>query len=394
MLRLALLAASVASLGAVPDWVASGKWNGCPPSRCWVGVGSSEQSADKARQAAIADIAHQVSVRVKSDTRNLLTEDGGKADESSSARSVLKADERLEGVRIVESAQDGGTWYALAILERSALAAPGRAEMEKAAAEASDRIPRVRAALAESRVQEAVDELSSIERARRRFTDGQKSASLGEPDALREEFPLSQPVRDSFQREIVSGLRIQAPDTIRAGGARTVVPVAVSWRGTPVGDLDLELSGRDGSVVSEARSGPDGRALFVVQQLRAQPLAIRARSSSLSSVTRSLTAAKAGGDHPFRLVLDATSSGWRKEITDALVRSGWRLEDRGSALTVSLKTEKQGEISGFSGTLVRMRVQLTFQVSGSESSCSSIHADSDPDAAVKAAIRKLDCPEP
>lgn len=393
MLPWVVLAAATAAVGAAPEWAVSNRWPGCPPSSCWVGVGSSDQSADKARQAAIADIAHQVRARIKSDTRNLISEGDGKSEESSSARSSLKADERLEGVKVVESARDGETWYTLAVLERSTLAAPGRAEMEKAEAETNDRLPRIRAALQQARVQAAAEELAAVEKARRRFVDGQKSAALGEPDALQEEFPLSQPVRDSFQRELRAGLKISSPDSVRAGGPATEIPVSVVWKGAPAADLELELSGRDGKVLGQTRTGEDGRAVFAVADLRAQLLSIRFRSSALPSTTRNLLAVRDGSDLPHRLVLDPSSSPWRAEISDVLLRSGWRLDARGAPLAVSLRAEKQGEISGFSGNLVRMRVQLTLQGSQGETSCSANFADSDPEKAVRAALRKLDCPQ-
>lgn len=395
MLALPLLAGLVQIAAAPPDWAVTGKWKGCPPGSCWTGVGSSTESADKARQAAIADIAHQVRVRVRSNTRDFHSEDNGRTDESSSSRSALKADEQLDGAQVVESARDGDTWYALATLERATLAAPHRAEMDKASSEASDRLARARVALSSGRLQEAGDELRAIERARRRFEDARTDASLAQPEAAREEFPLSAPVRDSLQRAMRDGLRISAPDTLilRAGKPQELV-VDVTWKGAPAEGLDVEAAGRDGRAIAQATTDEKGRARIALPAGFAKPVAVRFSSSSLPPVERAVVIRREGADASYRLALDPSASPWAQPIADALARSGWNLSDKGRPLAVSAKILDLGQISGFSGSLAQRKVQLLLRTPDGESTCSSVFADSDPDAAIRTALRKLDCPLP
>jgi len=392
---LVLIGAAVAC-AAPPQWV-SGKWNGCPPSSCWVGIGTGS-TADQAREAALADVSRQVRARVRSNVRDSHWEDDGRVGDASSSQSNVRTDEKFDGIQVVESAQDGATWYALATLDRSTLAAPGRAAMDEATKDAIDRIARVRLAIVAHRPQEASEELSALSADRAKFLDGRDRAALGELSALSEEFPLSAPVRDSFQRVLRAGLELSAPDTVAVSRERPDTAqwnAEVRWKGAPVAELDLELRGVGGKVLAQARTDSRGQAHFHPQGVSGKSLTLRVRPGLLASAERIVALRWTGAVRSYRLSPDQAAQTWRTELSQALDRSGWIL-DQGSQrkLVAVLKTTSKGRIEGLGDPVVRMEAKVSLQAGEREISCAATGFGPDETEATRAAVRKLDCPAP
>jgi len=393
----ALLTGATLVLAVPPDWAVSGQWPACPPAACWVGVGSGP-TADKARQASMADISRQVRARIRSSTSDSRWEEGGRSGESATDRNNVKSDEQIAGIQVVQTAQDGQTWYALATLERSDLAAPGRAAMDAASKDAVDRLKRLRAALMSNRPQDAADQLSALEADRRKFQDGRDEAALGEPQARTEEFPLSAPVRDSFSRVLRTGLRVDGPDTVdisRNHPETASLAAKASWSGAPVADLGLELDGPDGTVLATGRTDSSGRVLLHPGPGSGDNWTLRTQSGLLFSASKKVAVRRTGTIPSYRLELAAGSEPWRQDFSKALARSGWSLDDASDrVLSASLKPTAEGELDGMDGALLRYEVKASLDAAGRRSSCTATAAGSSADAAIRAAVNRLNCLAP
>jgi hypothetical protein len=393
----ALLTGATLVLAVPPDWAVTSQWPACPPATCWVGVGSGP-TADKARQASMADISRQVRARIRSSTSDSRWEEGGRSGESATDRNNVKSDEQIAGIQIVQTAQDGSTWYALATLERSDLAAPGRAAMEAASNDAVDRVKRLRAALNSNRPQDAADQLSALDVDRRGFQDGRDEAALGEPQARAEEFPLSAPVRDSFFRVLRTGLKVEGPDTVvvsRNHSEPVAVAANATWNGAPVADLGLELDGPDGTKLASGRTDSSGKVLLHPGSGSGETWTLRTQPGPLFSASKKIAVRWTGSVPSYRLDLAAGSEPWRQDLSKALARRGWSLDDGSDrVLSATLKTAAKGELDGMDGALLRYEVKASLEADGHQSSCTATAAGSTSDAAIRAALNRLNCPAP
>ena len=345
----------------------------------------------------MADISRQVRARIRSDSRDSRWEEDRKSGEASTVQSRVNSDEKIDGIQVVATAQDGTTWYALATLQRSDLAAPGRTAMDEASRDARDRVDRLRAAIAANRPQEAAEELSALDADRGKFLNGRESAALGEPDARSEEFPLSAPVRDSFSRVLRNGLELAAPETLvvsREHPQSAVLLAKVSWKGSPVTDLDLELVGPGDKVLATGRTGATGEAKLQPQQASGDSWILRVKPGALASSQRKISVRWTGSVKTYRLAMDRSSQAWRNDLSAALVRSGWSLDSLGQPLTATLKSTSLGELDGMGGALVRYKVKATLRVEGREITCDATASGSGQDATIRSAVRKLNCPVP
>lgn len=391
----ALLLAAWAVGAAPPDWAVSGKWASCPTSTCWTGIGTGT-SPDQARQAAMADISRQVRARIRSSTRDSRWEEADGAGEASSVQSEVRSDERIDGIRFVQQSEDGGTWYALATLDRADLAAPGRAAMSESVKEGLDRASRLRDAVRDGRFRDAVDALGALGSARRRFLDAREQAALGEPDARAEEFPVAAAVLDSFQGVVAGSLELSAPESLqlsREAAEPAKVPVRITWRGKALPGSGLELSDASGKVLARENSDDRGEAVLRPSGTAPGPWFVRVRPGAIPPVERRIEVRWTGQARSWRLRLATGSETWRTEVERAVERNGWDLStDRGQILTATLKPVAKGSLEGMSGTVYRMEARLLLASGGKETTCASTATGSSETEAVRAALRKLDCP--
>jgi len=346
----------------------------------------------------MADISRQVRARIRSSTSDSRWEEGGRSGESATDQDNVKSDEQIAGIQIVQTAQDGGTWYSLATLERSDLAAPGRAAMDAASNDAVDRVKRLRAALNSSHPQDAADQLSALDVDRRKFQDGREEAALGEPQARSQEFPLSAPVRDSFSRVLRAGLKLEGPDTLEVSRDHpegATLSARALWNGAPVADLALELDGAGGAVLANGPTDASGRVVLHPKSGGGDSWTLRTQSGSLSAEPRKIAVRWTGTVKSFRLKLAPGSEAWRADLSKALARSGWSLDEGASrVLSATLKPTAKGELDGMDGALLRYEVKAALDAEGHQTSCTATAAGSTADAAIRAAVNRLNCPAP
>lgn len=370
----AWLAASL--WAAPPEWAVSGRSPRHPPALYVLGTGSSTESVDLARQAAMADVVRQIRSRIRSTTEDERWESSSSADgrgrgESSFTGAKVRASEEVEGIQIAETARDGKTWYALAILERSAFAAPGRTAMREAESDARARWDAAVDAVGKKRPREALDALRRIAADRSLFLEARDRAALGEPDALGESFALPEARTDSLRREIARGFRFRRlRDSVVAGADQSwpdSTGLAVEFTGAPVSGLEVDLLDPSGRIAGTAITDSNGCAAPRPSQPSSTlspgwaRWAFRPRLELHPSPELGLSVRWMASLARVRLEwLDSTDAATRTVVENRLSEAGW-LFDPGAENTLAarLRFSPKGDVQGFSGSLHRIEARLS-----------------------------------
>ncbi len=405
---MALLAAATV-WAAPPEWAISGKSGSHPAALYVVGAGSSEESVDLARQAAMADVVRQVKSRVKSTSEDERWEasssSAGKSrGESSWSGAKIQASEEITGIQIAETAQDGKIWYALAVLDRSAFAAPGRTAMREAEADGQSRWEQAFQAVDKKRPVEALQALRLVEGSRSRFLSGRERAALGEPDALSESFSLGATRVDSLRREIVRGLELRRSiDSIEAGSDRnwpSSAGLSIRFRGVPVAGVEVELASPTGQVLGTAKTDSNGFAAVGPTTYPATTStgwsrwSLRPKLDVRPPAELGLWVRLSGSSAKVRL--DWSGSVAPEQVSLVKIRlaaSGWTIDSaHGTRLAARLSTTSKGEIQGFSGPLKRMEARLTLSREAARCEATGVGTGPTEDKAVAAAIERMSFP--
>jgi hypothetical protein len=399
-----VLAASV--WATPPDWAISGK-SASHPSALWVvGAGSSTESVDLARQAAMADVVRQVRARVKSTSEDEHWEasssnKGRSKGESSFTGAKVLASEEIAGIQVAETAQDDKIWYALAVLDKSDFAAPGRTAMREAEADGRDRLAAAFDALDGRRPLEALDALSRIEAARSKYNSGRDRAALGEAEVLTESFAIAQALVDSLRREVARGFEMRRlVDSIEIGADKnwpSSAGIAVRFRGSPVVDLDVDLAGPSGQILGTGRTDTAG---FAAVHPTTVPAATNSSWSRWSLRPRLDLRPAAELGLMVRIVSSSVRirlewAGSARQETKDLVKNrlaalGWTLDPyKGAGLKAQLFESAKGEVAGFSETLKRREVKLVLTRGGARIEATGLGTGSTDAKAVENAINKI-----
>jgi hypothetical protein len=363
---------------------------------------------DLARQAAMADVVRQVKSRVKSTSEDERWEassssSGNSRGESSWSGAKVQASEEITGIQIAETAQDGKIWYALAVLDRSAFAAPGRTAMREAEADARSRWAEAIQAVGQKRPVEALQALRLVEASRSRFQSGRERASLGEPDALSESFSLDAPRTDSLRREIVRGLELRRSiDSVETGPDRnwpSDAGLSVRFRGAPIAGIEVELAS-SGQILGTAKTDSNG---FAAVRPTTQPAttstgwarwSLRPRLDVRPAAELGLWVRLSGSEARVRLDWNGTIAPEQAlRVRNRLAAAGWMIEaSKGTRIEATLSTASKGEIQGFSGPLKRMEAKLVLSRGDARCETSGVGTGPSEDKAVAAAIDRLSLP--
>jgi len=408
-LAAALTWAAAPLWAATPDWVVSGKSQSHPSALYVVGTGSSTESVDLARQAAMADVVRQIRARVRSSSEDEHWEEssttaGRSRGESSWTGAQVKATEEVEGIQIAETARDGKTWYAMAVLDKSAYAAPGRTAMREADEDGIQRGEDARKALDRRRPLEALDDLHQIEVDRSRFRSGRERAALGEPEALDESFSIPHATCDSLQREIAGGFQFHRSKDSIATGADATWPdsagLAVGFRGSPVVGLEVDLVDPAGQILGTAKTDSTGFAAPKPSRLPTEIQSIwtrwafRPRLDLRPHAEIGLAVRIVRSTARVRLNWsDAIDDFLIASIEDRLTSAGWSIDrGQGTPIASQLQLVPKGEVQGFSGSLHRMEARLVLSRNSARIECVGVGTGRTSDLAAKNAIERMPIP--
>lgn len=402
-----LIAASV--WAAPPEWAISGKSAHHPLSLWVVGAGSSGESIDLARQAAMADVVRQVKSRVKSTSEDERWEvssssAGNTRGESAWSGAKVQASEEIAGIQIAETAQDGKIWYALAVLERAAFAAPGRTAMREADADAQARLKAAVESIGNRRPLDALDALRQVEANRSKFDNGRDRAALGEPDALQESFSIQRATVDSLRREMARGFEFRRSiDSVEVGADRiwpTSAGLSVKFRGLAVTGLDVDLSGPNGQNLGTARTDSTGFAAVRPATVPATNTtgwsrwSLRPRLDLRPSAELALMVRVGGSQKKIHLDWSgASTSAQRLLVKNRLEAAGWSIDQtKGSELAAQLFVVSKGEVQGFSDALKRYEAKLVLTRGSARCEAVGVGTASTDEKAVANAIERINLP--
>lgn len=393
-----------------PDWAVTGRSPGHPDAMYVVGSGSSTESVDLARQAAMADVVRQIRARIRSTSEDehwesSSTTDGPTRGESSFTGAKLKATEEVAGIQIAETARDGKTWYALAVLDRSAFAAPGRTGMREAEADAGQRWSAATEAILFKRPVEALEDLRRIEVDRFRFHAARERAALGEPDALGRSFPISRTRTDSLRREVVRGFHFRrVTDSVVAGPDKTwpdSTGLVVGFQGSPVGGVEVDLVDPSGQILGSAKTDSNGFARLVPNRMPTAPSpgwsrwSLRPRLDLRPAAEIGLAVRREGSNLPVRLdwADTTTSPAWRDLVGERLQSAGWTLDPRvGTTLVARLQINPKGAVQGISGSVHRTEARLSLSRQSAQIECIGVGTGGTPDLATRSALERMSIP--
>lgn len=126
---------SIAAAPSPPDWVQSGGASARFPTEKFLTGFGQARDRDAAKNAASADLAKKISVRVQQDVRDLTVEKDGQYRYEISAATAASTDVHLSGLSYEEYGAPSGDRFVLAYLDRGRFASDRRAERDRAIAE-------------------------------------------------------------------------------------------------------------------------------------------------------------------------------------------------------------------------------------------------------------------
>ena len=129
-----LIIASSAS--SSPEWANTHKHPEYPPHSYLTSVGTSSNSIEEAKDGARLDMAKQVRVQIKGEflieKMSTRIAENSYYRENINSRTESFVNEKLEGVQIVETSEEDGIFYALAVLDRARAGNELRSDIEHA----------------------------------------------------------------------------------------------------------------------------------------------------------------------------------------------------------------------------------------------------------------------
>jgi len=376
---------------SAPEWARTGGHPKYPAAFYILGVGVSEESLDRARDEARAEVVKQIRVKISSEVVSLVREvrQDERAYFSSELRSRTRmlADETVAGVRIVETAQEGGIFYALAVLDRNRFAGELGQEVREGA-EAARRLTKdAEGALGAGRLVPAIADLvRAADLAYEVLAKRSVWQAISPVPVEHIEVPSPDGIL-SRARAILAGVRMEKlggdgqtsapgemlpePLTVRLtcvhGGK--VIPlggVSVRFERIPGGKLQDVPTAEDGTAsVRLTASVPEGGRQDVVQ-VRARPIWADVPKGLLRQVPKHEVRFYYGIElkgYPVRISV-RTEDGEpcpkvEKKLAKVLDRLGYVVDPEAPlALRGEVSKVEAKEVSGYAGPLTLLEVEL------------------------------------
>ncbi len=272
----------VSSCGSAPapksgqkaQWYLTGKHPSYPTTLYWLGVGSGS-SLSAAKEDAIADLARQLKVNIKSVSQQMVqsftVDDREYFRDELTKRTQALVDQTIEGVEVAETEHKGDEFYVLVVLNKNRYLNNLRNKLDVQYDHISKLMEQTSQLLSQGRLVPAVNNLLE---AAEQIPD--LSAQLAFYNALSPmpylvEEQYSGPAIVAKARELLAQLHLRVEEGDRqtaAPGAILPKPVVIQayleqkGRVLPVAQLPLKATYENGKTAGKAVTGDDGRAVF------------------------------------------------------------------------------------------------------------------------------------
>lgn len=413
---LAILVAWPACWGRLPGWVETHRHPGYPQGRYILGVGVSEKDPEDAAEQARLEVLRQIRVKVESEVEyrkeafGLGGQEAVREQFAERTRQIVHGE--VSGIRIAETAEEDGRYYALAVLDRLRLAGEIEAEISEKAREVERLLEEAKEFAEEGKVPEALGSLSqayelSLETSARLALYRAVAPVPGKLGAVPPSRVLSEvrKVTSGIVMEKVSGDGQEA----REGEELGPMVVRVTREGRPVEGIRVRFTYADGKRIDEMTTNPEGEAEVepvalatgpgvgeVVSRIVIGGLPEGVRLKGLPEVRFSYKVLREGV--PVALeVRGPEGEEVEGKLTRALGKLGYPLDDRSPiVLKGKVEVREVKEVQGFGGTRVlanvRLKVSVTVLPSGrvlSSAEFSGRGMGRDEESAIRAAVGKL-----
>jgi len=256
---------------AANEWVSSGKHPAYPVDLYFVGVGLSERGMDAAKQSAMVEVKKQISVKVNATTLDEMSSfsinGAEKSASKSESRAMLTTSGDVQGIQVVETAQQGKLFYALAILDKNNFISNTKAKIQELKKDLATQMTGAKADIAAGKIGLGMKKLSA---AKRDITDIYEqrtllsaAAAVGEAEAV----PVSQNDIAALYEQCVASIKVEKAAGDNQELAVGMVPeapfaVTVTAQGTPVSGVLMELRDENNKLVMDKFTDEAGNAAF------------------------------------------------------------------------------------------------------------------------------------
>jgi hypothetical protein len=368
-------------MGQAPQWYNSHSHKGYPSSEYIIGVGAAggASGAEAAKKSALADIVSQLRVQVQSEMRSVTQSFAVNDDEQIYSdfkrQSRTMVNDEITGAEVVETVPDGGTTYALVVLNRDTYSAGLRSELESGWRQASDLRSAAAGYFAKGKLTEAVQSVNQIKQVIAPLFAKQvlHNAASRSPFAFPSVFNPAALQNDI--REFLAQVKMEkkAGDNQQGKIGETLtqpLTVALSANGVPLSGVSIAFLLDGKSPIGEAMTNDMGIASFStivrngsgVTAILSVPGIGREFEQNLRSTAAVFQWTARASDKAFAVTVNAkgkkTAEVVQSKLTSAVSQIGYKIVTMSPyLLSVEVTSGVPGTIEGMAGTLYNISLE-------------------------------------
>ncbi|OGJ94170.1 MAG: hypothetical protein A2487_07720 [Candidatus Raymondbacteria bacterium RifOxyC12_full_50_8] len=268
--RIGLLCAAVA-LFAANDWITTGKHQGYPNALYFVGVGLSEKGADAAKQSAMVEVKKQISVKVNASTFDEMTSfsinGAEKTTSKSASRAQLTTSGDIQGIQVVETAQQGKIYYALAVLDKNNFVSNTKARIQELKKDLATQMNGAKADIGAGKIGQGMKKLSAAKRDIADIMEQRTLLSAAAEVTAAEQIDVSVNDIAALYEKCVASIKVEKAAGDNQELTVGMVPeapfmITVSAESVPVAGTLVELKDEAKKTVMEKYTDESGSASF------------------------------------------------------------------------------------------------------------------------------------
>lgn len=266
-----ILLCLMAAVFSANEWITSGKHPAYPSDLYFVGVGLSEKGTDAAKMSAMVEVKKQISVKVNSTTLDEMSSfsinGAEKSASKSESRAMLTTEGDVQGIQVVETAQQGKLFYALAILDKKNFEYNTRAKIQELKKDLATQMNGAKADISSGKIGLGMKKLSAAKRDISDIYEQRTLLSAAAAITEAETVPVSVNDITALYEQCVASIKVD-----KAGGDNQelsvgMVPdapfaITVNVQGTPVSGVLVELRDEANKLVMDKFTDEAGAVAF------------------------------------------------------------------------------------------------------------------------------------